>query len=143
MKCADIRPMSESYLAGELPVDTHHAILTHLDACGACRDEFDARETLRRTLRRAVATAPSLTPDPAFIARVTAQARARGGGRRPFGLRGHWLAIAAGLVLVVFAAWQIAGVLTGAPRSIAALAEHAAGAHRYCALEHALEEAPI
>ncbi|MBA3297248.1 MAG: zf-HC2 domain-containing protein [Acidobacteria bacterium] len=137
--------MSESYQAGELPVDTNHEVLAHLDRCADCRGELDARVALRQTLREAFEQAPTLAPDPRFVASVRARLEDRGPSGLRFGVSTSWLAMAAGVVLVVALGWQFARVDRHpvVSAALSALTAHAAGDHRYCALEHALDEPVI
>lgn len=144
MKCAELRAMAESYLAGELPVDTNHEIITHLERCDDCRAELERRVAFRSQLRHAFLHAESLAPSAALVDRVHALARSPVAGSRRAGGAAPWLMLAAGVLLTVAAGWQLWP--SGAPRApsaVAALAAHAAGDHQFCALEHALEEAPI
>ena len=135
--------MAESYQTGELPVDTNHEMIAHAEQCAGCRGESAARAALRETLRQAIEQTPALAPDPHFVTAVRAsilrdrRARGRFGGPA-------WLAIAAAAVMVLALGWLV----RPAPQHVAspavsALAGHAAGDHRYCALEHALEDPVI
>ena len=151
MKCVEFRGMAESYQAGELPVDTNHEVISHLDGCAACRGELEARIALRLTLREAFKQSPTLAPDTQFVAGVRRSLLTdRSASHHRFGGRTSWLAIAASLLLVVAAGWAL-GRGAGRPLSragwasaaVSALAAHAAGDHRYCALEHALDEPVI
>lgn len=144
MTCAQARTMAESYLSSELPVDTSHQVNAHLERCAACRDEFDARAGIRRSVRAAFLADAALAPDAAFAARLRARLDA---GQRP---ARHWhprggalWALAAGLMLVAALGWQWLVIERRAPGALAALVGDAAGDHRDCALQHALEEAPI
>jgi len=53
MDCRKFRDVIDSYLCGELLVETNHEILRHVEQCPACREEMAARRNLRETLRRA------------------------------------------------------------------------------------------
>ncbi len=146
MKCAEVRAMAESYVAGELPVDTNHGIIAHLERCEGCRGEFEARDALRQTLRTAFRRSTDLAPDPRFVARVHEHAAGGQGATRRHGVSVRWLAIAASLGLIALVGWQlrVGQPATADPRAaLAALTTHAAGDHRYCALEHALEQPPL
>jgi hypothetical protein len=105
--------------------------------------ERRAAGALTQSLRTAFSRAPELAPDAAFMADVTArlkaQQQARGRSRTPI-----WLALAAVLVVGIalgWAWWRVAS--SESFEAWAKLAAHAAGDHRYCALQHALDEAPI
>jgi hypothetical protein len=145
MKCADARAMAESYLAGELPVDTNHDVISHLERCADCRAELDARQALRTTLRRAVLESQALAPAAAFVERVRSRLlRDDAPRRRAFGVPAFWLAIAASVAVVAALGWQLRGDRAASALSaLAALAAEAAGDHQACALHHALDEPPI
>jgi anti-sigma factor RsiW len=154
MTCTQFRDVAESYLAGELPGETGHEVVAHLDGCAACRIELESRVALRSTLREAFAHSPILAPDPGFLNDVRAALIA---GQpvtpRRVGRRMSWLAIAASLMVAASVGWGLGWWSVGGgdripPSSIpspavGALSTHAAGDHRYCALEHALEEPVI
>ncbi len=146
MKCAELRAMAESYLAGELPVDTNHEVITHLERCADCRGELNARIQLRLTLRRAFLQSEALAPGADFTERVRASLRADAGSRRRW-IRGlsPWMAVAAGVALLLILGWQLWNVSRQPAISswAAALGAHAVGDHRDCALHHALDELPI
>jgi hypothetical protein len=72
LECRNLKEMLDSYLHGELSVETNHAVLRHLEQCPACRNEMAARRQLRERLRSA-ATATTLSPD----ARARLRARLR------------------------------------------------------------------
>ena len=44
--CAKVLRLLDSYLAGELTVETNHEILEHLSRCHACTEESAARGLL-------------------------------------------------------------------------------------------------
>jgi hypothetical protein len=53
MDCRKFRDVIDSYLCGELLVETNHEILRHTEYCPACREEMAARRSLRERLQRA------------------------------------------------------------------------------------------
>jgi len=53
MDCRNFRDVLDSYLSGELAVESNHAILQHAECCAVCRDEMAARRHLRASLRSA------------------------------------------------------------------------------------------
>jgi anti-sigma factor RsiW len=44
----------DSYLSGELLVESNHFVLRHIATCDACRAEADRREQMRMLLRQAI-----------------------------------------------------------------------------------------
>lgn len=52
--CQHIRELMDSYLSGELSVETNHRVLHHLGACEACAAEAKRRERLRALLAHAL-----------------------------------------------------------------------------------------
>jgi hypothetical protein len=53
MDCREFRDVIDSYLCGELLVETNHEILRHAEQCPACREEMAARRSLGERLQRA------------------------------------------------------------------------------------------
>jgi hypothetical protein len=53
MDCQNFKELLDSYLCGELAVETNHSILCHAERCCACRGEMAARRRLRASLRSA------------------------------------------------------------------------------------------
>src|SRR5215475_69689 len=51
MDCQNFKELLDSYLCGELAIETIHSILRHAERCGACRGEMAARRRLRASLR--------------------------------------------------------------------------------------------
>lgn len=68
--CARVMRRFDSYLAGELTVETNHEILEHLECCPDCRSELEARERLRAAVKHSAAATPD--PAPGFETRVKA-----------------------------------------------------------------------
>ena len=100
---------------------------------------------LSARLRAAVNRAPELEMPAEFGKSLTAQLRAQTAVTEtlpvPAARSKRWLAIAAGLILVVGAGAAIQSLLTGGRFS--ALAQLAAGDHQNCAIKFALAEKPI
>ncbi|MCI0391726.1 MAG: hypothetical protein MOB07_23530 [Acidobacteria bacterium] len=53
MDCKVFTDLIDSYLCGELKVETYHYMLQHVESCAYCRDELNASAQLRILLRRA------------------------------------------------------------------------------------------
>ncbi|MCI0387893.1 MAG: hypothetical protein MOB07_03855 [Acidobacteria bacterium] len=52
MDCQNFKELLDSYLCGELAVETNHTMLCHAERCCSCRSEMAARRQLRASLRR-------------------------------------------------------------------------------------------
>ena len=52
--CEKIRMYMDSYIADELPVETNHEVLRHLENCPSCSAEVEARLRLKTRLKAAV-----------------------------------------------------------------------------------------
>jgi anti-sigma factor (TIGR02949 family) len=52
--CEKIRQYLDSYISGELLVETNHEVLQHLEQCPACSQELETRVRVRTSLRNAV-----------------------------------------------------------------------------------------
>ena len=145
MTCAQCLSMADAFLADELPVDTSQDVIAHVEGCATCRAELEARRALRAQLRLAFGRSVELAPPPSFAADMRARLRqeqARSDGHR----RRTWLALAAAAAILAGAAgiYTLRDVADDGPTlDWARFAAHAAGDHRYCALQHALEEPPI
>ena len=53
MNCETFTDLIDSFLCGELAVETYHYMLYHEDNCFACRAEMRARKQFRYQLKRA------------------------------------------------------------------------------------------
>ena len=60
----------DSYLGGELLVETNHEVLHHLENCPACRSELAARRSLLAQMRTAVKNAPEAQINHAFAVKL-------------------------------------------------------------------------
>jgi len=141
MQCRDMRRLADSFLSGELQVETNHEVLQHLESCPDCRADVSSRRALRDQLRRAFDASEALRPRPDFGAEIAGRVReARGGWSRRSVLR-TWWALAAGVVLTTGG-----GLIFRHERErsrLAALARLAAGDHQNCAISFRLAEHPI
>lgn len=76
MDCRNFKDLLDSYLCGELAVETNHAVLRHAEHCSGCRGEMAARRQLREALRRACSKeAMSAEARERLRARLRAEAR--------------------------------------------------------------------
>jgi anti-sigma factor RsiW len=138
MECRDARELFDSFLAGELLVETNHELLRHLATCAACKAELDDRSRLRTGLKEAFARAGDLQMRPEFAAEAAAGLRgltsATPNRRRLPG----WLALAASLLVITGA-----GLYFLLGNGLSEMARQAAGDHQNCAVKFALAERPI
>ncbi|MGE0811891.1 MAG: anti-sigma factor [Vicinamibacterales bacterium] len=140
MECRDVRELVDAFVDEEVLVETTRAIEAHLERCPACRAEVQDVRRLKARVRSAVTEAPGLAVREAFVSDVTARLRREAERASAPGTRRAWLALAAAAVLAIGVAL---GLGQWSSRSWIALVLAAAGDHRYCALFHRLEEAPI
>ncbi|HEU4893876.1 MAG TPA: zf-HC2 domain-containing protein [Vicinamibacterales bacterium] len=132
MQCAEARSLADSFVAGELPTQTSHRILRHLDTCAACRADVQIRRRTRADLRQAFLREPELAPSPELTTRLRehlrrhARAMEPRSRRRPFM---RWTAAAAACVLACTGLlWVYQAVLSDT------LIAAAVGDHRHCTL---------
>ncbi len=142
MDCRKVKELADSYLSGQLLVETNHDVVRHLETCPACREELAARRVLRDRLQSAVAQAPALQARPEFVNDLRAALRHQATGvSRRTAIR-TWGSLAAGLAIAaaggaVAMRWRRSSV------DLTALARLAAGDHLNCAVEFKLREQPI
>lgn len=141
MECREARQLAEAFVSERLAAETRPALIAHLDGCPACRAEFEGLRRLRAAIRTAVAGAPELAPTTEFATALAARLQAAAVPGRAVGPpRRQWLAIAAGVLLVIGAG---AGWREWSGDSLSALLHTAVGVHRFCALSFKLAERPI
>jgi anti-sigma factor RsiW len=92
--CRQIRELMDSYISGELTVESNHDVLRHLERCEACRGELERRERMGALLVESFGAAPDAT---AIRARVT-QALDREQHR--WGSLARYGSVAAALILI-------------------------------------------
>jgi hypothetical protein len=147
MECRDVRELADSFLSEQLPVETNHELLRHLETCPDCRTDIGARRALRDGLRTAFSRTEDLRPRPEFAAELLVRLRPSLPETQPEkkisrrSVLQSWWAVAAGLAL---AAGGGLVVRNSSVRSrLAALAREAAGDHQNCAVKFTLAERPI
>lgn len=128
-ECRDIRAWLDSYLSGELLVETTGAVETHLGRCPACRTEFDRRRRFRERLCEVLAVEPDTT---ALAARIEAGLSAHTTNWR--GVAG-WVAAAAAALLLGTTFWRVA-LQPGTAGDAGALVESGAAAGPAAAPSH-------
>src|SRR5947209_5055500 len=103
--CSDMRDLLHPYLDGELDLVRTLDVERHLRECPACSQALDHQQSLRAVLRRGSLyhQAPALLRERirASLPAATAAKRTRPGIPR------RWLAVAAGLLLVVLGGWGL------------------------------------
>ena len=66
--CIHIRELMDSYISGELTVESNHDVLRHLERCESCRGELARRERTRALLVESFGVAPDAAPMEARLA---------------------------------------------------------------------------
>jgi anti-sigma factor RsiW len=96
-ECRTYRDLMDSYISGELTVESNHELLRHAERCEACRGELERRERTRALLIESFGAAP----DAAAVTARIAQALDREQDRRTsIGSMARWGSLAAALVLI-------------------------------------------
>src|SRR5690348_6229751 len=93
-ECRTYRDLMDSYISGELTVETNHDVLRHIERCDACRSELERRERTRGLLRDSFAAAPDAAALTARIAQSLDREQRRWGSVVRYG------GIAAAIVLI-------------------------------------------
>lgn len=97
-ECRQVRELIDSYISGELTVESNHDVLRHLERCDACRSELERRERTGALLIESFGAAPDADALASRIAQAIDREQHRWGSVARYG------AIAAALVLAVGAA---------------------------------------
>ncbi len=139
MQCREVRELADSFLSGQLLVETNHEVLRHLDGCLACRSEMAARQDLRASIQRAFTNAESLRMSDEFRDGTVARLRAVAFPKTRRQFLGVWRYVAAAVVLASAAGTELFLL----PARASAAARDAAGDHRDCAILSRLGEKPI
>jgi len=71
--CRPVRELMDSYISGELTVESNHEVLRHVERCDACRAELARRERTRALLIESFGVAPDATGLDTRIHRVIDQ----------------------------------------------------------------------
>jgi len=143
MQCRDVRELADSFLSGQLLVETNHEVVRHLETCPECRADIAARRALRDKLRAAFAGADALGPRPDFAAEVLAKLRPQEAVMSRRSLLQTWWAAAAGVVLAAGGGLLVREERSRSRAQLAALGREAAGDHQNCAVKFRLAERPI
>lgn len=160
MKCRDFREFIDSYLSDELLTETNHDILRHLEECGECRAEIEARRLVRSRLESAVKNSPEFQIRTRFASQLNSalrdSLRTRKRARFSFSaFGGTWAAAAAALLIVMTLGVIFVGDSNVASTEVASaaytipnlpvnhLTNIASGDHEHCAIRHNLKLPPI
>lgn len=105
MNCKDFREVVDSYLSDELLTETNHEVLLHMENCLECRDEIEARRSIRNLLRSAVRNEGQYLIGEDFAKSLQMNLRqsifeANRTGNFLSPNRNSWIAIAAGLLIM-------------------------------------------
>jgi anti-sigma factor RsiW len=95
--CRQMRELMDSYISGELTVESNHDVLRHLERCEACRSELARRERMSGLLIESFGAAPDATAFGARLAQALDREQHRWGGLARYG------SIAAALLLIAAA----------------------------------------
>jgi len=170
MNCREFSEIIDSYLSGELLVETNHSVIRHLEQCRNCREILAVRRVIRERLSSAARNAEESIIDSSFAARLRSDLRSKAVGPRfgPFA----WQVILAGAACVILIALgsvlllnDFGPMLSGGsvnlpepamtnpvspdtmtkivPAVLEEAAEDAIDDHLNCALFHKLPERPI
>jgi anti-sigma factor RsiW len=101
-----MRELMDSYLAGELLVETNHELLRHIESCAECAADLGRRQTLRALLRQPPAMHLDVAPLRRRIDAAISRDRLRW-WREP---RWRWSAAAILVGAIVFFGWPRAQV---------------------------------
>lgn len=93
--CRQVRDRMDSYVSGELTVESNHDVLRHLERCESCRTEMARRERTRALLIEGFGRAPDATALQARIAQALDREQRGWSGIARYG------SIAAALTLIV------------------------------------------
>ena len=98
--CRQVRELMDSYISGELTVESNHDVLRHIERCEACRSELERRERMGALLIESFGAPPDAD---AFASRLS---RAIDLEQHRWGRLARYGSIAAAVVLVALAgAW--------------------------------------
>lgn len=69
-ECRRVRALMDSYISGELTVESNHDVLSHLEQCEGCRGEVARREQMRALLVEGFGGTPDVTALQSRISRA-------------------------------------------------------------------------
>jgi len=100
--CEKVRRYLDSYLSGELLVETNHEVLRHLETCASCTKELEARSRLRGQLKQAVRDEPA---PPYLEQKIRTAIRGEGSRKFSFPWGARWALAAAVVMVAVMGGW--------------------------------------
>jgi hypothetical protein len=98
VECRQIRELMDSYISGELTVESNHEVLRHVERCDACRSELERRERIGALLIESFGAPPDAAALTSRISQAIDREQHRWGRFVRYG------GIAAALLLMVGAA---------------------------------------
>ena len=128
-ECRPVRELMDSYISGELTVESNHELLRHVERCESCRAELGRRERTRALLIDSFGTAPDAG---ALEARIV---RAIDHDEHKWWRIGRYGGVAAAMVLAAGAALWLSRPVD------AAAYDDSVDDHIICALAHPPEAA--
>ncbi len=139
MRCSEFEELSDSYLSGELAVETNHDVLSHLESCPGCRQLLGERREIRHLTRSAIRGSDEFAADPLFVRRVVARLRASADSRKS---RADWrvagFSFAALALVAAIGLFTVIGIRSdvGFRSYFDEMSHRAIGDHVHCGLDH-------
>jgi hypothetical protein len=124
MDCQHVREVMDSYLSGELSVETNHGVLRHVGECRECEAELQRRRRIRALLSESLDVAVDADRVRARIAHAVD--REQRSWKRAARLGGVAAMLVASVALAYWAGWRVD----------AAAYDDSAGDHIACALTY-------
>jgi hypothetical protein len=128
--CEKIRRYLDSYLDGELLIETNHEVLRHLEGCQACTREIDARGTLKKRVHQA---GTQLMAPPYLAPKIREALRGQEPARSTWNLR-LWLVPSAALVLIALGTFAGLRQRTVSSQHLASIMAIGVADHVHCAV---------
>jgi len=105
MTCESVKSLSGAYLDDELDASLSAQVREHFAACQSCAEAYSQQIAMRAGIRE---HAPYFRAPAGLDERIRRAVRPGGSGSSPAGGRRRWYAIAAAILVAVFAAWKTA-----------------------------------
>lgn len=105
MTCESVKSLSGAYLDDELDASLSAQVREHLSTCDSCAEAHAQQIAMRAGIRE---HAPYFRAPAGLQDRIRRAVRPGGSGSSPAGGLRRWYAIAAAILVAVFAAWEVA-----------------------------------